>query len=161
MGTDGVLVEELDLDAQPFGSLREFVDLVDLPGFDGHVHGAGAFGRTVDVVPVEGGEDGVEVLVAEPQQRGQFVGPVGEPVAEAVGQRRLAEAPVAAAGAEGRGGGLEDDDPPPGVGLGGLECGPESGEAGTDDDEGGPPVAGQRRGVGGGVTCAALICAVL
>ena len=108
-------------------------EFVDLPGLDGYVHCAGPFGIAVDCVAVDGVQKVVEVLVAEPQEGVQLIGPVGEPVAEAVGEGCLAEPAVAAAGAEGGRLGLEHDDPAAGVCLGGEESGPEAGKAGSHD----------------------------
>ncbi len=84
------------------------------------------------VLAREGDEPG-EVVDALALEALELVGEVADPVREAVGQARLAEAAVPAAGPEGDGLGLEDDDPQRRVRVGQRDRRPEPGEPGADD----------------------------
>ena len=84
-----------------------------------------------------------EVLQPQPLQRLQLVGEAREPVAEAVGQRGLDEAAVAAAGGAADPLGLEQEDVAAGVVGLRLQRRPEPGEAAADDAEVGLGAAAQ------------------
>ena len=78
----------------------------------------------------------------------ELVGEVADPVGQAVGQARLAEAAVPAAGAERDGLRLEDHDAQRRVGVGQRDRGPQAGEPGPDDRDVGRRAA--RPSAGGG-----------
>ena len=73
----------------------------------------------------------------------QLIGEVADPVGQAVGQRRLAEAAVPAARPVRDGLRLEDDDAQRRVRVGQGDRGPQPGEPATDDDDIGRRVAGR------------------
>ena len=84
----------------------------------------------------------VDALVLEALE---LVGEVADPVREAVGQARLAEAAVPAARPERDGLRLEDGDPQRRIRVGQGDRGPQPGEPGADDGDVRDDVARRRR----------------
>ena len=85
-------------------------ELVDLVRLVGERQRPGLLEVAVDAVVAGERDQGLEVVDALPLEPRQLVGEVLDPVGQAVGQARLAEAAVAAAGAERDGLRLEDGD---------------------------------------------------
>ena len=85
-GPGGRGVKQGGLDAVGEVNVHGIGQLNGLPVGDGDVQLTGPFGSAVDVVAVDGGHDVVQVLIAESDQVGDLVGPVGHPVLQAVGE---------------------------------------------------------------------------
>jgi hypothetical protein len=122
--------------------VAEFGRLVRLGG---DVDLAGALEVAVEGVAGDGRLDAVEVAGAQLLQLVDLVGPAGQAVGQAVGERGGAEAAVAARGGPARLAALDQDDLAPGVALLGEERGPQSAVAAADDEQ----VAGLGGGEGG------------
>ena len=115
----------------------------------GHVDHARALEVAVDVVPVDGVLDGVQVLETELLQQLELGGEALLPVGDAVRQGRLHEPAVAAAGGRPDLGGVDQHDVPFGVTLLGDDRRPEPRVAAADDAQVAALVAHERRvGVG-------------
>jgi hypothetical protein len=89
----------------------------------------------VDPVSGDGGFDVVEVLPAEPFERVELVREPVQAVGFAVGQAAGTEAAVAAGRGPADGRRFDQDDVAAGIGLLGLQCGPQTGVTAADDDQ--------------------------
>ena len=92
----------------------------------------------VDPVPGEGPSRPAMFSAPEPLERGDLVGPAGQPLGEPVGQRRRDEPAVAPRRRDAEPAALQEHDVARRVVLLGLDRRPEPGEAAADDDEVGP-----------------------
>jgi len=99
---------------------------------------AGSVEVCVDPVSREAGFQPGDVVGAEPLEGGQFVGPEGDALGQAVRERRGDEAAVATGRPCPQATSFQNDDGGAGVVLQGLQGGPEAGEATADDDQVGP-----------------------
>ena len=135
LGLDRVLVEELDGAAVAGLELRGRAEVVDLPGSRRDRQLAGPLELGVDPVARERRLDRVEVVPPELHQLGELGLEARVTVAEAVGERGLAEAAVATGGGPADLVALEEHDVEVGVGLLGLQRGPQPGVAATDHGE--------------------------
>ena len=106
-----------------------------LPVFHRDVQFSGAFELGVDSVSGDGGFDAVEVLPAEPFERVELVREPVQAVGFAVGQAAGTEAAVAAGRGPADGRRFDQDDVAAGIGLLGLQCGPQTGVTAADDDQ--------------------------
>ena len=95
----------------------------------------GTFEVGVDPVSGDGGFDAVEVLPAEPFERVELVREPVKAVGFAVGQAAGTEAAVAAGRGPADGRRFDQDDVAAGIGLLGLQCGPQTGITAADDDQ--------------------------
>ena len=150
---DLLAVEHLELLAVLRSLGGEILDALELVVLGRDVELAGALEGAVDAVAVDGGGDAREVLVAEPGEQGQLVGPAREAVGVAVGDRRGAEPAVAARRRPADATALDDHDVAGRVASLASSARPQPGEASADDEQVGVGVAGVRgpavRGGGG------------
>jgi hypothetical protein len=133
LGDGRVAVEELDLLAVLGGLIDPGAKLLDLPWLVSERQRAGLLEIAVDAVRSGERDEALEVVDALALESVELVGEVTDPVRQAVGEARLAEATVAAAGAGSHRSHLEHHDPERRVRVGQRDRRPEAREAGTDD----------------------------
>ena len=128
-------VHQLQFAPEPGRRLILLGETLGLPRRDRHGQLAVALEVAGNAVPGDGRLDRVECLVTHPQQGGQLIGvPIGA-VGQSVGDAGRAESAVAAGRPFGDPVPLEQHDAAAGVGLDGLERGPQSGEAATHHEQ--------------------------
>ena len=115
--------------------LGELGQLGHLPVFHRDVQFSRTFELGVDPVSGDGGFDAVEVLPAEPFERVELAREPVQAVGFAVGQAAGTEAAVAAGRRPADGRRFDQDDVAAGIGLLGLQCGPQTGVTAADDDQ--------------------------
>jgi hypothetical protein len=104
-------------------------------GFGGDGEHAGTFPLHVKSQVADLGLHAVEVVAAQRVELVEFRGPTGAAVLGAVGEAGLDETPVAARGGPTHPVGVDDDDPGAGIAARGVQGGPQTGVAGTDDEQ--------------------------
>ncbi len=134
-GPDLFLIQESGVVAEPPLQVRTLAHPIDLMRLGRDRDLAGIDPIALDTEPSHEGFDALEVLGSETFDRLDLVGEPGDPVLEAVGQRCVAEAPVASAGTERDRVGFQDQDVAVGVVLLRLDRRPQAGETRADDHQ--------------------------
>ena len=149
-GLDGVAIEVLERRPVTGRELHPRLELLDLPGSGRDVQHPGRLEIAVDALVAHEGDQLGQVPDPLLLEHVDLAREVEQPVAEAMGQRGGAEAPVPSAGAPSDPFGLEHDDPQRRIGVEQLDRRPQAGEPGADDRHVGDLAAGQRRPNGPG-----------